>query len=144
MPLNIKAAKEYDGITLYKKSGNDDASDEWLPFTTGLHALNGRAINAMPCGRVSDDELKKGFFADLDKIPESAVIRFRKKGDRFTKFGGGTKSLSDYLTDRKIPLKDRNGILIVADGNDVLIISGIAVSDKVKVDKDTVNVVKLF
>ena len=30
---------------------------------------------------------------DLTAIPESAEIRFMKAGDRFTKFGGGTKKL---------------------------------------------------
>ncbi|MBR0189706.1 MAG: tRNA lysidine(34) synthetase TilS [Clostridia bacterium] len=141
LPLGIKAAKEYDKITIYKDRPCENETAT-IAFTTGLHALNGRTITATPCGKISDEELKKGFYADLDKIPETAMIRFRKKGDRFTKFGGGTKSLSDYFTDKKIPLKDRDGILLVADKNDVLIINGIAVSDKIRVDKNTQNVVK--
>lgn len=143
LPKRIKATREYDRITIYKERDDAAGNSAFLPFSTGLNVLNGRTINVSLCGQVTDGELKKGFFADLDKIPESAVIRFRKKGDRFTKFGGGTKSLSDYLTDKKIPLKDRNGILIVADKSDALIISGVAVSDKVKVDKDTKNIVQL-
>ncbi|MBP5466794.1 MAG: tRNA lysidine(34) synthetase TilS, partial [Clostridia bacterium] len=140
LPLNIKAAREYDKITLFKERarGNDTA----VPFTAGLHAISGRTITATMCENVSNEELKKGFYADIDKIPDGAVIRFRKKGDRFTKFGGGTKSLSDYFTDKKIPLKDRDGVLLIAVENDVLIINGVAVSDKVKVDGDTKNVVK--
>ena len=140
LPLNIKAAREYDKITLFKERSREN--DTAIPFTTGLHALNGRTINATPCDNVSGEDLKKGFYADIDKIPDGAVIRFRKKGDCFTKFGGGTKSLSDYFTDKKIPLKDRDGILLIANGSDVLIINGVAVSDKVKVDKDTKNIVK--
>ena len=140
LPLGIKAAREYDKIPLFKELPCEN--DVSIPFTTGLHALNGRTVSVSPCEKISDEELKKGFYADFDKIPESAVIRFRRKGDRFKKFGGGTKSLADYFTDRKIPLKDRNGILLIADGNDVLIIAGIAVSDSVKVDKDTKNIVK--
>lgn len=141
LPLDIKAAKEYDKITIYKNHPNEDETAA-IPFTVGLHVLNGRTINIAPCGKITDEELKKGLFADLDKIPDCAVIRFRKKGDRFTKFGGGTKSLSDYFTDKKIPLKDRDGILLVADKNDILIINGIAVSDKIRVDKNTQNIVK--
>ena len=141
LPLNIKAAKEYDKITIYKDRpcANETVS---VPFTTGLHALNGRTINATPCGKITDEELKKGLFADLDKIPDCAEIRFRKKGDRFTKFGGGTKSLSDFFTDKKIPLKDRDGILLVVNNDDVLVINGVAVSDKIKVDKHTKNIVQ--
>ena len=141
LPLNIKAAKEYDKITLFKELPSENIGDV-APFTVGLHALNGRTISATMCEKIAVEDLKKGFYADIDKIPDGAVIRFRKKGDCFTKFGGGTKSLSDYFTDKKIPLKDRDGILLVADKNDVLIINGIAVSDKVKVDKDTKNIVK--
>ena len=141
LPLGIKAAKEYNRITIFKDRACEDETVA-VPFTTGLHALNGRTISVLPCGKISDEELKKGFYADLDKIPDGAEIRFRKKGDRFTKFGGGTKSLSDYFTDKKIPLKDRDGILLVADKSDVLIINGVAVSDKVRVDKNTENIVQ--
>ena len=38
---------------------------------------------------------------DMSKLPKDAVWRFRKDGDIFEKFGGGTKSLSDYLIDKK-------------------------------------------
>lgn len=141
LPLDIKAAREYDKITLFKDLTCDE-NDTAIPFTTGLHALDGRTIAVSPCENVSGEDLKKGFYADIDKIPDGAVIRFRRKGDKFKKFGGGTKSLADYFTDKKIPLKDRNGILLVANGSDVLIINGVAVSDKVKVDKDTKNIVK--
>lgn len=140
LPLNIKAAREYDKITLFKDRTlkNDTA----VPFSVGLHALNGRTITATLCESASSEELKKGIYADLDKIPDDAEIRFRKKGDRFTKFGGGTKSLSDYFTDKKIPLKDRDGVLLVAVQGDVLVINGIAVSDKVKIDKNTKKIIK--
>lgn len=141
LPLNIKAAKEYDKITIYKDRSRENETAA-IPFTVGVHALNGRTINVTPCGKITDEELKKGLFADIDKIPDGAMIRFRKKGDRFTKFGGGTKSLSDYFTDKKIPLKDRDGVLLVANNGDVLVINGVAVSDKVRVDKDTENIVQ--
>ena len=141
LPLNIKAAREYDKITLFKERDEENGTTT-TPFTTGLHAISGRTITATLCETVSVEELKKGFYADLDKIPETAVIRFRRKGDRFTKFGGGTKSLSDYFTDKKIPLKDRDNVLLVANGSDVLILNGVAVSDKVKVDNNTKNIVK--
>ena len=140
LPLNIKAAREYDKITLFKE--RTCKNDTAMPFAVGLHALNGRTITVTLCESASAEELKKGIYADLDKIPDGAEIRFRKKGDRFTKFGGGTKSLSDYLTDKKIPLKDRDGVLLVAVRNDVLVINGIAVSDKVKIDKNTKNIIK--
>ncbi len=74
---------------------------------------------------------------DGKKIPQNAIVRFMRAGDRFTKFGGGTKSLGDFFTDRKLPLRLRKTVPLLCDGNDVLIIFGVEISDKVKVDDDT-------
>ena len=143
LPRGVKAIREYDKIVLYKNAAGANKQTS-LPFTVGTHALNGRTVKVELCDKVDADELKAGFYADLDKIPQDAVIRQRKNGDKFTKFGGGTKSLSDYLTDKKIPKKDRDGLLIVASGSEVLAIAGVAISDKIKVDERTKNVIRIF
>ncbi|MDD4840248.1 MAG: tRNA lysidine(34) synthetase TilS [Clostridia bacterium] len=80
---------------------------------------------------------------DLEKLPQSAILRYRDEGDQFTKFGGGTKSLGDFFTDRKIPLWERNRILVCADGNDILFIAGVEISDKIKVTNETTNIIKI-
>ena len=87
--------------------------------------------------------LCNGFYADLNKIPENAVIRTKQNGDLFTKFGGGTKSLGDYLTDKKIPQRLRNSLPLLAVDNTVLAIFDVAISDKIKVDKTTKTIIKL-
>lgn len=74
---------------------------------------------------------------DADKIPPSAVIRFKRTGDKFTKFGGGTKSLGDYLTDKKVPQSLRGLLPLVCDGNEVLIVGGVEISEKVKITDGT-------
>lgn len=74
---------------------------------------------------------------DLRKIPEGAAVRFMREGDKFTKFGGGTKNLGDYFTDKKIPVRLRGQIPLVADGCDILIICGVEISDKVKITEET-------
>lgn len=77
---------------------------------------------------------------DFDKIPQTAVIRFMREGDKFKKFGGGTKNLGDYFTDKKIPVRIRKSIPVIADGSEILIVGGVEISDKVKVDKSTKTV----
>ena len=81
-------------------------------------------------------------FFDGDKIPQTAVIRTRREGDVFTKFGGGTKKLKDYLIDKKIPALLRDEIPLIADGNNVLVIFGVEISDFVKTNEHTKN--KIF
>lgn len=77
---------------------------------------------------------------DADKIPSAAVIRTFLKGDRFKKFGGGEKSLGDYFTDKKIPVRLRNTIPLIADGREILAVCGVEISDLIKVDDNTKSV----
>ena len=77
-------------------------------------------------------------------MPKTAVIRTKQAGDVFTKFGGGSKKLNDYFTDKKIPSRLRDRIPLLADGNEVLAIFGLSVSDKVRVDEKTNTVYEII
>lgn len=132
----ITAVKEYDHIAFYRQTPKNS---DVLPFKEGVYSIDGQTVSIEES---QPQDLKNGLYGDETKIPTSAVIRTRRDGDYFTKFGGGTKSLSDYLTDKKIPLRLRDQLVLVADGNDVLVIFGLAVSDKIKVDKTTDKILK--
>ena len=67
-----------------------------------------------------------------------------REGDRFTKFGGGTKNLGDYFTDKKIPVRIRKRIPVVAEGSEVLLVGGVEISDKVKITDKTKNILYLI
>lgn len=136
---NVVAIKEYDKIVVFVENETVDFS---IPFSIGKHSIDGLSVEIKPLN--IDTDLKKGFKADLDKIPDGAVIRFKREGDKFTKFGGGTKSLGDYMTDKKIPLRLRNSIPLLAVGNEILVIFGIAVSNKIKVDQTTKNILEFL
>lgn len=82
----------------------------------------------------------KGLTFDADKVPAGAVVRTRKEGDKFKRYGGGTKSLGDYLTDKKIPLYLREKLLVIAKDSVVYAVLGVEVSDEVKVDENSKNV----
>lgn len=74
---------------------------------------------------------------DWEKIPPDAVIRFMREGDKFTKFGGGTKNLGSYFTDLKIPARLRGIIPLVAAESEALIVCGVEISEKVRIDGAT-------
>jgi tRNA(Ile)-lysidine synthetase-like protein len=82
----------------------------------------------------------KILMCDLDKIPKGAKVRTLEAGDKFKKFGGGTKSLGDFFTDRKIPLRLRGVIPLICDGSRVLVVCGVEISDDVKIDDSTKNI----
>lgn len=129
LPFGLIAVNDYDKVTIIK----DEVAEEFffeIPFAAG--------VTDTPVGKVAVDKQRTEGCLQLDvnKIPQSAVFRTRRQGDTFTKFGGGgTKSLNKYLIDKKIPQRLRSRLLLVADGNNVLVVCGVEIADSVKVDE---------
>lgn len=138
LPKGVKAIKEYDRIALYRRV---DTVDKEVKFAIGEIDGFGARLAFLPKSQRLDGENKVLRF-DADKLPDGAVIRYRRVGDEFTKFGGGTKKLNDYFTDKKIPNRLRDCIPLVCVGSRVYIICGIEISDLVRVDKDAANVLQ--
>ena len=83
-------------------------------------------------------------YFDSKKVPKDARWRYREDGDVFEKFGGGTKKLKSFLIDKKVPVRVRDYIPVLASGNEVYVIAGVEVSEKVKVDQDSPTCFKLI
>ena len=49
----------------------------------------------------------------------------------------------EYFIDKKVPRRLRDRIPVLAAGNTVYFVAGMEISDLIKVDKDTVNMIKL-
>lgn len=147
---------EFLGLTAYSEDGKiairinntpDDYASE-LPFyeyiNAGYSTCSGQPLQFLRsenfAGNVSSINNQKTLKFDLTKIPQSAVIRFMREGDKFKKFGGGTKNLGDYFTDKKIPVRIRKFIPVVAVGNEILIACGMEISENIKVDRGTKEV----
>lgn len=82
-------------------------------------------------------------YIDGDKLPRDAVIRGRRTGDVIRKFGGGTKSLGDFLTDKKIPLRKRDGLAVIAKDSTVYAVPSVDISADVGIDENTETVYEL-
>ena len=132
MPYGVVATKEYDEIVFSKSKQKQSFMTQ---FTTGKVAFLDKTIIIDKSAK-SKNGVKTLTF-DLSKIPTHAVIRTREEGDVFTKFAGGTKKLGDYFTDKKIPKRERDEIPLVAVGKDVLVVVGVEISDKVKINEFT-------
>ncbi|MBE5747291.1 MAG: tRNA lysidine(34) synthetase TilS [Clostridiales bacterium] len=78
--------------------------------------------------------------ADADKIPPSAVFRFRQEGDVIARFGGGTKTLKKFFNEEKTPTHEREYLPLIAEpSGDVYAVCGVEISEKIKVDDKTKN-----
>lgn len=89
------------------------------------------------------ENCNRTLYIDGDKLPQNAVLRRIKPGDYIQKFGGGTKSAGDFLTDKKVPLRKRKKLVVVANGSEVFAIFGVEISKSVALDCDTKSTFEL-
>lgn len=133
LPYNLRAYRDYEGVTIMhwqeKEKLVEEVDFELEPTMFGDKMVE--ITNALP---------EDGLYFDGDKLPDGCVIRRRKSGDMFTKFGGGTKKLKEFLIDKKIPSRERDELILVAKDNEVFIVCGVEISDKIKVDKHSQNI----
>ena len=130
LPKGFLAVKEYDGVAFYKNGADLEDGGRYEMI------LSDEPI-------VEEKNGWKVLRADRDKIPKIAVVRLAREGDEFRKFGGGNKQLKKYFIDRQIPQKERKKIPLIAeeDSSRVYVVCGVEISEEIKVDERTVNVV---
>lgn len=94
----------------------------------GRYRGDGKRMQAMP----------KAMFAGSE-------LRFRKEGDIISPFGmKGTKTLSDYMTDRKIPRPLRDGIPLLCRENRVLWVIGYGPDSLCRVNENEEAVLAVY
>ena len=144
LPNGLSVIKEYNFVTFTNRKFK--VANREYPFTKGkLDISNFGLIETFVTKKFKVGEYTH--LIDVTKLPKDAIWRYRKDGDVFEKFGGGTTSLSDYLIDKKVPVRLRPSIPVLASGDEILIIAGVEISNKLKVDKNTktaygINVVR--
>ncbi len=139
LPHSICAHKDGDYIVFGLANGCQPLD---LPFDKdGMNMRGGYAVERVSCDSVFSCD---GLYIDCDKLPDGCRLRTRKAGDFIEKFGGGTKSLGDFLTDKKIPLRQRDSLLLIACGSEVYAICGVEISKKAAVDENSVNIMRIY
>lgn len=92
--------------------------------------------------RISENKYTKCF--NYDKIKAGLVLRTRERGDFLTvRSDGGKKKLKDYMIDAKIPREQRDSVLLVADGPEIVWVVGYRVSEKYRVREGTEKIIQL-
>ncbi len=141
LPFDVTVSKEYDFVTfenIYVEKQELNRSFKLEEF----EATNYGKVVAKRCRTDKMNETDALYF-DSKKLPKTAKWRYREDGDIFQKFGGGTKKLKSFLIDRKVPSRIRDFIPVLADGNEVFVIAGVEISEKVRVDDGATTCVKL-
>lgn len=141
LPHGVIVEKRQNRVYFYKQDNKDDKS---YNFCLGANNLpNGKTAMV---GYVTEDEVEFGngsYYVDYYKIPKDAVWRTRKDGDYFARLGSGKKKLNDYFTDKKLPKKDRDNVVVLASGSNVLVVLGGDISENVKIDDGCLQIAKI-
>lgn len=81
---------------------------------------------------------------DLGKVTFPLTIRPWQEGDRFQPLGmTGTKKVSDFLIDRKVPRSQKQHVLVMLCGDVIIWLVGMQVDDRFKIDKNTTKVLEI-
>ena len=81
-------------------------------------------------------------YVDAEKIKYPLKLRKWRTGDWFIPFGmRGRKKLSDYFTDRKFSLKDKDDAWILTSSEDIVWIVGERNDDRFRITEDTKKII---
>jgi tRNA(Ile)-lysidine synthase len=81
---------------------------------------------------------------DRDAVGDSLVVRAWRAGDRMRPLGlGGSKSLQDLFTARKVPRARRAGVAVVEAHGEIAWVEGVATAERFKVRDATTRAVRL-
>ena len=129
LPCGVRAVREYGAVVLFRPA---PAADYAYPFAEGEFACGAYTVR-IEAGGVPKKEcgLMRPLCFDAAALPRGCLLRPRRAGDIFTKFGGGTKKLKDWLIDQKIPRRLRD-LPVIACGSTVYAVCGAEISEQVR------------
>lgn len=158
LPEGVLAEKTAEGLVIKKRRSSD-------MMAAGVRVSRLESVSLDPTCRERDTAVfgKWRFSAEiLDfvpiSIPENAYtkwldydrmngtlrVRTRRAGDRLTVTGeGGHKSVSDYLTNLKLPKAERDELPLICDDDEVIWIVGYRIGAIYKVTSQTKRVLKI-
>lgn len=81
---------------------------------------------------------KRILCADMEKLQFPLTVRLFAEGDRFCPFGmKGSKLVSNYLTDAKYSVFDKERQLVICSGNDIVWLVGERSDNRFRIDSQT-------
>ena len=129
LPLNMKAQKTYNEITIEKDI--EDVTNYELELIDFAYLPNGKTLEIIDSCETNGNDICR---LDSNEIKLPLYVRTRKLGDKISLKGtNGHKKVKDVFIDAKIPIKQRDKWPIVIDSKDEVIwIPGIKKSKIIK------------
>ncbi|MCI5649284.1 MAG: tRNA lysidine(34) synthetase TilS [Fusicatenibacter sp.] len=155
LPYQMRAVREYHQIRMVSgEAAQKDSRDN--KRTPKMQALPQEGcvtylgyeicVTRLTCEGIFEGNVENKYTKcfDCDKISGNLVLRTRKSGDYLTiNPSGGRKKLKDYMIDAKIPREQRDSVLLLADGDEILWIVGYRTGERHRVEANTRNIIQI-
>ncbi len=136
--------KDRDYLILAKKK-KENESDQIYMIDKGTKSIETPIQISFSVVKRTEDfsfsNNKNIAYFDFDKIQFPLTLRHWKKGDWFIPFGmKGRKKISDYFSDHKFNLIDKNNAWLLCSGNDIIWLIGERSDNRFKIDTQSENI----
>ena len=137
-PKGVEAEKTEKGVWFYKPCQEESVEKPATQNFTKNGFDGGRYEVKVSLNPIETGDGWRILQVDGEKIPATAVYRFRQEGDFIQRFGGGKKTLKKFFNEEKTPVAEREYLPLIAEENgEVYVVCGVEISEKVKVTADT-------
>lgn len=135
-----------DRNSLFIKSNELKEESEQLVSSAGEYNYDWGTLAISTCSQEDVDFGGNGSvsFVDSDSLEFPLKVRKWNEGDRFQPLGmNGSKKISDYLIDNKIPLAVKNQVRVLLSRDEIVWVIGHQISDLFKITDQTQKVLRL-
>ncbi|NDW18937.1 tRNA lysidine(34) synthetase TilS [Dysgonomonas sp. 216] len=144
---NFRLIKDRNFLIINEQTYTSDNTEYEVQFT---NTYISNPIELRFSKHIKEDILeitrdKNTLYADLSKITYPLQIRKWKLGDKFVPLGmKGSKKLSDYFSDRKFSIVDKEDVwLLCSADNKIIWIIGERMDDRFKITEKTSDILKV-
>ena len=158
LPYEIVARRTYDEVVLEKVIQGDSSNEEEAKICVKIDSygefslgLNGEKLLVTKCllsdwERIENKYEEKIYtkWLDCDILDRNLVIRTRRTGDYIVVDDKGSrKKIKALFIDLKIPKEQRDKVLLLADGSEIVWIIGHRINYNFRITKDTKEIIRL-
>lgn len=148
LPEGMRIRRTYGGVVLEKRAASVEVIiQEAYPLEiSGICKVGDLDVYCRVFAEKGERIPQKTYtkWLDYDKIEDNLVIRSRRSGDYIVVCAsGGKKKIKDYFIDIKLPKEERDQVLLLAAGSEVIWIIGWRISEKYKINKNTEQILSV-
>jgi len=145
LPGRLRAFDEYGTLVISREASTvAPLAPSLLTVPGTLDLGDAGRLTAEPAGPDVIDPDPASALIDASAVREGLVVDSVRPGDRMRPLGmDGSRKLQDVLTDAKVPARQRVLVPVVRDGDRIVWLAGVRMSEEYRVGPDTRRAIRL-